>query len=164
MTRNTGTPVQEIAGVLHANLQLTEDMAFGCYLYSQTPNKKTGYVPVRMPAHQTTKGASEPRRPSWDGDVRLLRLLTVWRLPMPQDAYFNYDVETAPDRFLKQRRRWFNGIVGGINGEINPFSAIWWKASPKPLHLKLRNFLVMCQQYVLVMQVREASSGANDRP
>eukprot|EP00951_Prasinocladus_malaysianus_P040311 scaffold461675_cov50-Prasinocladus_malaysianus.AAC.1 len=36
---------QAEAGILHANLQLTEDMAMGCYLYAMTPEKKTGYVP-----------------------------------------------------------------------------------------------------------------------
>ena len=38
--------MQADVGICHANLQLTEDMAFGCYLYSMT-TKKTGYVPVR---------------------------------------------------------------------------------------------------------------------
>jgi len=99
------------AGILHANLALTEDMAFGCYLYAMTPNKKTGYVP---------------------------------------DAYFDYDVETAPDRLLKQRRRWNNGIVAGIHYLINPFGQLW-KLSTKPWHLQMCNFLVMCQQYILVM-------------
>jgi len=100
------------AGILHANIQLTEDMAFGCYLYGMTPNKKTGYVP---------------------------------------DAYFDYDVETAPDRFMKQRRRWNNGIVAGIHHLINPFGRLWC-LSQKPWHLRLTNFVVMCQQYLLVMQ------------
>ncbi len=74
-----------------------------------------------------------------------------------QDAYYNYDVETAPDRFMKQRRRWMNGIVGGINGAINPTAKLWWSGSSKPWHLKLRNFIVMIQQYVLVMQVTTRS-------
>lgn len=71
-----------------------------------------------------------------------------------QDAYFNYDAETLPKRFLQQRRRWFNGILAGINGEVNPFSGIWWNASSKPLQLKMRNFIAMIQQYILVSQVR----------
>mmetsp|Transcript_878 Transcript_878/g.2656 ORF Transcript_878/g.2656 Transcript_878/m.2656 type:complete len:708 (+) Transcript_878:298-2421(+) len=65
-----------LGGVMLANLQLTEDMAFGCYLYAHNSKGKTGYVP---------------------------------------DAYFNYDVETQPDRYLKQRRRWMNGIIAGMN-------------------------------------------------
>ena len=54
---------------------------------------------------------------------------------------------------MKQRRRWMNGIVGGINGAINPTANLWWGESVKPLHLKLRNLVVMIQQYILVMQV-----------
>lgn len=45
--------LQVDAGILHANLALTEDMAFGCYLYAMTPNKKTGYVPVSAAHRQT---------------------------------------------------------------------------------------------------------------
>lgn len=75
-----------------------------------------------------------------------------------QDAYFDYDVETAPDRLLKQRRRWNNGIVAGIHYLINPFGELW-TLSTKPWHLKMCNFLVMCQQYVLVMTVRSAPDG-----
>ena len=54
---------------------------------------------------------------------------------------------------MKQRRRWMNGIVGGLNGAINPTANLWWSKSVKPLHLKLRNLVVMIQQYILVMQV-----------
>jgi len=94
-----------------ANLQLTEDLAFGCYLYALADgNYRTGYVP---------------------------------------DAFFNYDVETKPEKYLKQRRRWMNGLVAGMNHLL--FKLLFTRHE-RPLPQRILLALVFVFQYHFSMQ------------
>lgn len=67
-----------------------------------------------------------------------------------QDAFFNYDVETMPEKYLKQRRRWMNGIVAGMNHLI---FQLFVKHLHKPFIDRLLLFAVFVFQYHFAMQV-----------
>mmetsp|Transcript_23773 Transcript_23773/g.65946 ORF Transcript_23773/g.65946 Transcript_23773/m.65946 type:complete len:1256 (-) Transcript_23773:244-4011(-) len=67
------------------------------------------------------------------------------------DAFFNYDVEVAPDRFLKQRRRWHNGILGAVLSMMSPCAPLW-QHSQMSLWRRFITMVVLVQQYTLILQ------------
>lgn len=83
---------------------------------------------------------------------RCLRLLILPPSLPFQDAYYDYDVEVANDRFMKQRRRWHNGIFGGLLGRMGPAGDVW-SVSMSPLR-RAATMAVVIQQCIFVGQVR----------
>ena len=78
-----------------------------------------------------------------------------------QDAFYHYDTESEPSRFLRQRRRWYNGMLAALHMDILcPLSWRWLWGSGRPWYIRLMNVLVLTEEYLLVVVVMRSAVAA----